>query len=476
MNIRRTYSPAWLLLALLVGLFAGFLPLLVGIDPLLGVVLVGGLAALLIMLVGWPFSAVAILILAALLTRYRFDVGPISVRAEHIAAVVVGGLALVQLAVNRGRIRFPPAAWFAVPWWLMNMVAGLFFSPNMATGVQNAVRVGLVVVTFILVLNLIPNRRSWWMAVILFLAAGIAEAAFGIVARLLFPFGVNLGVQVAWNFTEPIPYGTFEEGNLFGSHVASWAIVVLMILLALGIFRPSSRKLILLIGLGILLLGLFLSLSRAAWLMFAAGAGLAWIFYRMDPWHNTNRFLILLAATPFVLFLILGLAPLLPESLPFVNRLQSFLTLSTDATFSARLSDWSLAWKDWLQQPLTGWGPGSFAEIHGELRARPAWISNLSLRLLQETGIFGAFFFFSFVFVLILPAVKVVRQTPKPLDRAAMLGLILSYLVLLGIAYQSTDGIWLTASWVHAGLIAAGTVVLAPNFVATTPTGQLDPT
>jgi hypothetical protein len=46
------------------------------------------------------------------------------------------------------------------------------------------------------------------------------------------------------------------------------------------------------------------------------------------------------------------------------------------------------------------------------------------------------------------------------MDRGILLGLIISYGVLLGLAYQSTDGIWLAASWVHAGLIAAGTRVL----------------
>jgi O-antigen ligase len=166
-------------------------------------------------------------------------------------------------------------------------------------------------------------------------------------------------------------------------------------------------------------------------------------------------------AAPFTILLVLGLAPFLPSSWPFVDRLQSFLTLSSDDTFSARLSDWSLAWHDWLQHPLTGWGPGSFADIHGELRSRPAWIGNLSLRLLQETGIIGVITFAGFLFALTLPAIKTSVNVKKPLDRAALLGLIIGYLVLLGIAYQSTDGIWLAASWVHAGLIAAGTIVLA---------------
>lgn len=453
----------WILSAIVIGLLAGLIPFLFSTNPILGLVIVTGLVGLIVLLFGWPFSGVAILIIAALLTRYRFDVGPASVRFEHIAVLAIAGVAFVQQAVHRGQIRFPLAAWFALFWWVMNVISAIFFSPYPPVSVQNAARLALLVLTFVLVINLIPNRQQWWWAIGLFIIAGIAEAAFGIVARALFPFGINLGVQVSWSFTEPIPYGTFEEGNLFGSHIASWALLLTMIILASDIWKPTRQQFWRLLGLSILLLGLFLSLSRGAWLMFVAGAALILIFYRRDSWHQVNWGLFIILALPFTLFFLLSLAPYLPASWPFVDRLQSFLSLSTDDTFSARLSDWSLAWHDWLQQPLTGWGPGSFADIHGVLRARPAWISNLPLRLLQETGIVGALTFAGFLFTLLFPALKVSRLQSNSLDRAALLGLTIGYVVLLGVAYQSTDGIWLSASWVHAGLIAAGTIVLSPK-------------
>ena len=134
--------------------------------------------------------------------------------------------------------------------------------------------------------------------------------------------------------------------------------------------------------------------------MFAAGMTLLWVVYRWQSWHTVNRFLLLITAAPFLVLFLLSIAPWLPSSWPFVDRLQSFLNLSSDATFSARLSDWSLALRDWLQQPLTGWGPGSFYDLHGELRAHPAWISNLSIRLLQETGLIGAAAFVCFALAL----------------------------------------------------------------------------
>ena len=451
----------WLLAAVAAGLLAGLLALLAQGGALLFALALGGLLLAVVLILGWPFSGVVILIVAALLTRLRFDVGPISVRPEHVAAVAVAIMGFVQLGLDRRALRMPVAAWFALLWWGINLVSGVLFDPAPLMGLQNALRIFLMALTFILMVNLIPNRIWWRRAVAVFLIAGVVEAAYGILARALYPFGVNLGVQVAWNFTEPIPYGTFEEGNLFGSHSASWAIILLMVIFAAERVHDSrKRQLLRIAGLGVLLLALLLSLSRAAWIMFLAGATLVVIFEYRNAWVQANRFILAMVALPLLIFGLLSITPYLPASLPFVNRLQSFLNLGFDATFSARLSDWSMALEDWAQRPLTGWGPGSFFAIHGVLRAHPAWISNLSVRLLQETGVIGLVAFGGFLATLLLPAIKTLRRGLDLMDRGILLGLIISYGVLLGLAYQSTDGIWLAASWVHAGLIAAGTRVL----------------
>ncbi len=462
MIIRRLH-PAWWVAALLLGLLAGLLPWLAQVDLLWAALGLGILLGGVFLLGLWPWSGLVLLIVAALFTRYRFDVGPVSVRPEHVAALAVAAVGGFQVLIQRRALRFPLAFWLALIWWGMNVVSGVFFSPRLSTGVQNSLRLSLLVLTFFLIINLIGTRRAWWLALALFLTAGVLEAAFGIVARAVYPFGINLGVQVAWNFTEPIPYGTFEEGNLFGSHTASWAIVLAALTLATWGQGRRRRQAFYLGGLLILLLGLFLSLSRGAWLMFAAGMTLLWVVYRWQSWHTVNRFLLLITAAPFLVLFLLSIAPWLPSSWPFVDRLQSFLNLSSDATFSARLSDWSLALRDWLQQPLTGWGPGSFYDLHGELRAHPAWISNLSIRLLQETGLIGAAAFVCFALALFLPAIKTLRAGLPRLEHLALLGLTISLLVLWGLAYQSTDGIWLSASWVHAGLLAAGSHVLRPH-------------
>ena len=454
----------WLVAVVAVGVASGLMAIFVQGNVAFFLALAAGVALLVLLLLGWPFSGVVVLIAAALLTRFRFDLGPASVRPEHVAAVMIALLGAVQVGIERRSLRMPAAAWFALLWWAINLLSGLLFDPSPMTGLQNALRIFFLALTFILIVNLIPDRKWWRRAVMVFLFLGIVEAAYGILARALYPFGLNLGVQVSWNFTEPIPFGSFEEGNLFGSHVASWTILLLMAFFAAERIHDSrKRQLLRMAGLAILLTALLLSLSRAAWIMFLAGAALAFVLERRSAWTQVNRFLLAMIALPLLLFAALSVTPYLPASLPFVNRLQSFLNLGFDATFSARLSDWSLALADWWQRPLTGWGPGSFYALHGMLRAHPAWISNLSVRLLQETGLIGLGAFAGFLLTLLLPAIKTVRQQVNLMDRGILLGLIISYVALLGLAYQSTDGIWLTASWVHAGLIAVGARALTES-------------
>ncbi|HHB90411.1 MAG TPA: O-antigen ligase family protein [Anaerolineae bacterium] len=451
----------WLVAAAALGLLAGASVFLTQVSVLLAAATLAALALLAALLMGWPFSGVVALILAALITRYRIDIGPVTVRPEHVAAVVVAGVGFLQLGLERRAPRVTAAIGFAVAWWVANLISGIWLHPDRFMGLQNVLRIALLPLTFFLVFNLIPNARAWHQAVVFFLAAGLAEAAFGILARAVYPFGINLGVQVAWNFPVPVPYGTFEEGNLFGSHSASWAILLLMILLAAAQARaPRKHQLMRMLGLGVLLMAVGLSMSRAAWIMLVIGATAVIIFERPSPWSQVNRLLLAAIALPMLIFILFSITPYLPPTLPFVNRLQSFLNLEYDPTFSARLSDWSLALQDWRERPFTGWGPGSFFALHGYLRARPAWISNLTVRLLQETGVMGLITFAGFFITLLAPGIKVARQQGNVMKRGMLLGLVISYAALVGLAYQSTDGIWLTASWVHAGLIAAGTYVL----------------
>ena len=209
------------------------------------VVLIGSLT----LLMGWPVTAFALLAASALFTRYTVEIGQISVRAEYVAVLLIAALGAWQIVWHR---RKPVVTWpgvLALGWLLVNLLASLVNAPDAGDSLQHTLRLVLVVLGFFLVINLLQKPNVWRQAYRWFLLFGIAEATFGIVARLAYP-SINLGVQTARHLAAPVPYGTFEEGNLLGSHAASWLLALLFLFLA-GDPRLRFRRLWVIGGMGV---------------------------------------------------------------------------------------------------------------------------------------------------------------------------------------------------------------------------------
>lgn len=423
------------------------------VIPILLLILVIGTA---IFLNYWPRSALFLIIASVLLNRYRAEIGPVSVRAEHVVAIVVLFIGSARLFIELGRIWLPRPTALLFAWWGANLLAALT-GPDLMLGLQNAVRLAIMVTVCLLVINLIPDYSTWRWAITVFLALGVAEASYGILTRFLYEFGINLGLQIAYRLKEPVPYGTLEEGNIFGSQCAVWAIIIFSVILGKNSFR---EKLPWIIVFFITSTATILSMSRAAWIMLLAGICIIWMTSPKNVHFRFMRFLLAAIAFPVSLLLLLLFSSFMPN-IPIIERIQSFSNLKNDYTWSARLSDWSLAWQGWLERPFFGWGPGSFLKFHGLLRFNRAWISNLTLRLLQESGIVGLLSFFLFFTSAVLTALRTSFRCLPDEGSHVLRGLAVSYIVLIGLAYQSTDGIWLASAWVHAGLIISGIFMLS---------------
>lgn len=443
----------WLALSLAGGGMMGALALVLDL-PWLAAAL-GGLLGLAGFLIAWPVGPFLALHTAALVTHYTVEVGPVTVRSEHVAVILVGALVVWKLWRNRRRPRVTMAGWFALGWWGMNILATVINAVNPRDSLRHIIRLGLMGATYLVIANLLHTRRAWWLAFTGFLVLGVLEAAYGLLTMALYRLGVNLGLQLHRHIPIPIPYGTLQEGNLYGSHSASWALVFLWLVLAR--WRSRSRWWFV-AGLAVTSLATGLSFARGAWLAFGLSALIGLIFYRRSWQGRWRRAAWVAIFVPLTLALLIGIAQIALPGSPLVGRLRTFGALMSDATFAARVDDYALAVSDWLQHPWIGWGPGAFFQLHGMRRWEPAWISNLTLRTLHETGAFGLLFFAGFVSLVLAEAVGTARRANSA-DRAALLGLALGFFCLM-LAYQSTDGMWLAAPWVHAGLLATGASAL----------------
>ena len=124
---------------------------------------------------------------------------------------------------------------------------------------------------------------------------------------------------------------------------------------------------------------------------------------------------------------------------------------------------WSLALESFLEAPLLGNGIFSFSALHPEAPAlvgsethRSAWISNLPLAIIHDTGLIGFILFFTFLLILILQAWVTVRKesikgTMKPYHIKIGAALVASSLSLV-VASQAIPSHSLALFWVVLAL------------------------
>jgi len=479
-SARRLRRPAsWSLpLFLLLTAFLTPLFLLLVVAHLFYASLVVGLLALVGLIYWtwrmWPQLPFILLWGGALLTRLRLDVGPVTVRPAHLALLLLAPMLVWRLYRRRERFYLTLPGFFAVSWWLLLVLAAFAHAPNYMDTLRNQVRLGMMVAIYLLVVNLLRDERTWQWAWRAFLVMAAGEAAFGLLARLLYPH-IAFGVQVMRSLPVPVPYGTLEEGNIFGSSNAAWSLLFLTLLFSTplrkmplgGSLAMASRWtrwrhwlgqngwwLFLLTGTLLTVSGLLLSLARAAWVSFVLLLPLLWLFLPAKREDRQRRLFWLVGIVGVAALSLASLWRFLPADGPLLARLHTLGNLSADPTFSGRLHDWLFAYHDWRIFPWLGWGPGTFVQIHGRLRGSDAWLSNITFRALQESGILGSLALLGFVVALVGAAFRRIRRA-QVAWRQPLLGLTLGFLLLI-VAYQATDGSWLALPWIYAALIDRG--------------------
>ena len=100
-----------------------------------------------------------------------------------------------------------------------------------------------------------------------------------------------------------------------------------------------------------------------------------------------------------------------------------------------------------------GLGPGSFGyRLPGDYSAGPAWLPNLTLQVLHDTGIIGLLALLWLLAAFYVTAIRALRRAPVGQVRTVLAGLIAAMTALL-IAFQLTPGFTLGYSW---ALLALG--------------------
>jgi O-antigen ligase len=124
---------------------------------------------------------------------------------------------------------------------------------------------------------------------------------------------------------------------------------------------------------------------------------------------------------------------------------------SFDGVTIERLYTYDLAFRGWLEQPIIGWGAGSLGQRSSYVSVElPAWVGNLELHALHDSGVVGAVGLLGAMGGTVLALLRALRRRP-PANRELLVGLLAACVALL-VAYQATEATWLAYTWCVFGL------------------------
>lgn len=196
--------------------------------------------------------------------------------------------------------------------------------------------------------------------------------------------------------------GGIYEANLFGVFTSLMTLTVL----ALAYYRKIWWW-VLIIGLHTSLL---FSYSRAPWISYIISV---WLYFGFNlPRKYKNRDLIkyFLGATVLI-------GVMIALSYFVVSSFGDYELIGRTHSIKTRLIMWALAANSIMENPLFGNGIYSFSEIYsfapelvGSENHRSAWISNLPLAILNDTGVVGFIVFFTFIVLVIRRSWRAVRK------------------------------------------------------------------
>jgi O-antigen ligase len=416
----------------------------------------------------------ALLVAASLLNGVAWKFAGRNVRPEHLAAVLAfAAFVVTQFLRRESVIRADVFSVLAVAWVGVNALSSWLYAPQPSTSAVHVFRLGLLALVLLMVANL-PFRRAghWLRGFQIWFSLGLLAVGYGLFVWILASYG---DIWLTGAFQDPMIYGpsikgTQLERNFYGILAGTLLCVACYSVLAERREHVVAPTGFLVAACVLAATCVIISLTRSAWLAVVTAGPLGYVLFDRRRLGRADRPLLqTVVALPVLVGTLFGAVQLLPaqarlaQPLPTAalpsavvgERLSTFSDLGSDRTVNTRIQDAVWALRDWQASPVLGRGTGSFLQIHGVREGTEAWISNLVLHTMVDTGIVGLAIQMS-LFALVAwrtwLAASATAERPLEIGLKAM---TLGFLVMV-IAYQFTDGTWLAAFWVHLGLMVNG--------------------
>jgi O-antigen ligase len=440
-----------------VGLAAALAGVAVSFSPWVAVLAAGALIWSWLVVRHWSIVVPLTLAVSVAIPRYVYTVGGLTLNAERVLLPTLFGVFVLR---NLGKPLVHGRAHLLLLLSLgVTALSSVVNAPDNSESLRLTLLIAIACAPFWLLPNIAPDMQSVRRATLIFVSIGVVEAVFGQVAvaanTLL---DVNLGVQLDSLTSAWAAYGSQWEGNTFGSFVAAAAAMTM----GWMVWSNHTRRTRVLGGVALAVLagGLVASLSRGAWLGVGAGA-IVVVLYMRPRWKIAGLAVALVA---LVGMMTLG-DPAQPSSadpgqaaLTRLSLLSDPIQGNLDGIMLERLYIYDLAFHGWLEQPIIGWGAGALGQRFSYLSLDlPAWVGNLELHALHDSGLLGALGLLGVMGGTIVSLIRALRRQPgaNRANRGLLVGLLASCVTLL-VAYQTTEATWLGYTWYVFGLAWAG--------------------
>lgn len=262
----------------------------------------------------------------------------------------------------------------------------------------------------------------------------------------------SLMIVIVYTIYNHSLYGFNErEGHwvmtpFYNDHTAYGAILAMFIPVMFGFgFDMSGRRrfrIMAFIFSGILVLALYLSFSRAAWvsIVFALAVYVLILFRIRFRWILASVALVLVIFITFKFEILETLEKNKQDSSAnFIEHIKSIANISSDASNLERVNRWQSAFRMFGERPVLGWGPGTYQFEYAPFQ-RSAEKTIISTNFgdkgnahseyigpLAESGLLGMLTFLAIVVLIIQTGIRVYRHAEKKEVRLLSLVTVLSF-------------------------------------------------
>jgi putative inorganic carbon (HCO3(-)) transporter len=275
-----------------------------------------------------------------------------------------------------------------------------------------------------------------WFIVPLYFFGSLLLSEKKKVYTFLFLIIISVCLTVIYTTIHHAMYGFAEKsGNwvmkpFYNDHTAYGAVLALLLPVTIGIFLKSSYsktiKFFILISSVLIVLGIFLSFSRATWMSVA----LSFAFFVIVVYRIKLRYLVLTGL--FIMGIVyLNMDTIMRKleknrqdsSTHFVEHVRSITNISTDASNLERINRWKSSMRMFKDYPVFGTGSGTYQFLYApyqKSKDRTIISTNAGdlgnahseyLTPLSERGVLGLLFFLGIIISVFVAGIRTYHRT-----------------------------------------------------------------